>query len=180
MIKTFYPEEIADSPYVIDYEELYRQGYRGIIFDIDNTLVEHDADATPEAIELIDKVRKIGLQVCLISNNDEERVTRFNRDINAQFIYNAKKPLKKSFLNAMKMMGTDVDTTVFVGDQLFTDVWGANRVGIKTFFVKAISPKEEIQIVLKRRLERFVLYFYRKRKKRRANTWKTNYIITLF
>jgi predicted HAD superfamily phosphohydrolase YqeG len=59
-------------------------------------------------------------------------------------------------------MGTRIDNTIFVGDQLFTDVYGANRVGMMTYLVKPIHPKEEIQIVFKRKLERIVLHYYRK------------------
>ena len=66
----------------------------------------------------------------------------------------------------MKKMKTVPETTIFVGDQLFTDVWGAKRAGIKSWLVKPIHPKEEIQIVLKRRLEKIVLFFYHRRKKR--------------
>jgi predicted HAD superfamily phosphohydrolase YqeG len=65
-------------------------------------------------------------------------------------------------------MGTDKDTTLFVGDQLFTDVFGANRTGIRTILVKPMNPKEEIQIVLKRYLERIVLYFYKQKLKKEA------------
>lgn len=66
----------------------------------------------------------------------------------------------------MEQMKTDRDTTFFVGDQLFTDVWGANRTGLYSILVKPINPKEEIQIVLKRYLEAVVLIFYRKRLKK--------------
>ena len=66
----------------------------------------------------------------------------------------------------MEIMRTNKDTTLFVGDQLFTDVWGAKRTGIKSILVKPIHPKEEIQIVLKRYLEKIVLYFYQKEKKK--------------
>ena len=62
----------------------------------------------------------------------------------------------------MEKMGTGLTDTVFIGDQLFTDVWGAKKAGIYSILVKPIHPKEEIQIVLKRRLERIVLYFYKK------------------
>ncbi|MDF2611930.1 MAG: hypothetical protein K0R92_3404 [Lachnospiraceae bacterium] len=162
MLEKFYPKRIADSSFIIDYQKLYDDGYRGIIFDIDNTLVEHGADADQRAIDLIAKLKKIGFQVCLISNNKEERVTRFNKEIKVKFIHNAQKPAKKNFIRATKLMGTGIDNTVFIGDQLFTDVYGANRVGMMTYFVKPIGPKEEIQIVLKRKLERIVLYYYRK------------------
>lgn len=166
MLRIFYPKRIADSAYVIDYESLYKEGYRGIIFDIDNTLVEHGADASPRAIKLIAKIKEIGFQVCLISNNKEERVKRFNKEINVDYIYKANKPAKSSFIKATKLLGTRIDNTVFIGDQLFTDIFGANRIGMMSYFVKPIGPKEEIQIVLKRKLERIVLKFYRRDIKR--------------
>ena len=66
----------------------------------------------------------------------------------------------------MEKLGTSPDTTLFVGDQLFTDVWGAKKSGILSLLVKPIDPKEEIQIVLKRRLEWIVLFFYKRKCKR--------------
>lgn len=172
MFNMFYPKRIADSAYVIDYDLLYKEGYRGVIFDIDNTLVEHGADANKKAINLIAGLKKKGFKVCLISNNKEERVLRFNKDIGVDYIHDAKKPSKRNYIRAMKIMSTTRRNTVFIGDQLFTDVYGANRVGMMTYFVKPIGPKEEIQIVLKRKLERIVLYFYRKDLKRGKITGK--------
>ena len=119
MFERFFPDEYVASTYVIPFEKLYEKGYRGVIFDIDNTLVPHGAPADRRAKEL------------------------FKR-------------------RAMEIMGTDKSNTVFIGDQLFTDVWGAKRAGIHNILVKPIHPKEEIQIVLKRRLEKVVLYFYKK------------------
>jgi HAD superfamily phosphatase (TIGR01668 family) len=162
LLRRFYPKRLADSSYDIDYEKLYREGYRGLLFDIDNTLVEHGADATPRAVELFSRLKKIGFQTCLISNNSDARVSRFNRDIKTNYIYKANKPFTKSYIKATEIMGTKVDDTVFIGDQLFTDVYGANCIGMMTYLVKPIGPKEEIQIVLKRKLERIVLYYYRR------------------
>lgn len=164
MLKIFYPDQCADSAYVIDYKKLYQDGYRGLLFDIDNTLVEHGADADSRAIELMKELKEIGFKICLISNNSEERVARFNKDIKVDYIYKANKPSIKNYLKAVQILNTTVNTTVFIGDQLFTDVWGAKRAGLKSFFVKPIGPEKEIQIVLKRYLERIVLYFYRKNK----------------
>ena len=166
MLRKFYPKRIADSAFVIDYNKLYKEGYRGLIFDIDNTLVEHGADADQRAIDFIAGIKKMGFQVCLISNNKEERVARFNREIKIKYIHNAKKPAKRNYVKATEIMGTTIHNTVFIGDQLFTDVFGANRIGMMTYFVKPIGPKEEIQIVFKRKLERIVLYHYRKDLKR--------------
>jgi len=165
MFKRFYPSEIAASTYKIDFERLYEEGYRGILFDIDNTLVEHGADASKEAIELFERLKKIGFQLCLISNNKQPRVERFNKDVNVNYIYDAHKPSTKNYKKAMELMHTDRSNAIFVGDQLFTDVYGANRVGMRTFLVEPISPKEEIQIVLKRYLEKIVLRRYKRKKK---------------
>ena len=84
----------------------------------------------------------------------------------ADYIFKADKPSVKGYRAAMQKMGTDEHTTVFVGDQLFTDVWGAKRTGIHSILVKPIHPKEEIQIVLKRQLEKIVLYFYYRKRRR--------------
>ena len=86
----------------------------------------------------------------------------FNEEIQVPYIYNAHKPSTKNYKKAMEIMGTDVSDTVFIGDQLFTDVWGAKRTGIPSILVRPIHPKEEIQIVLKRYLENIVLHFYKK------------------
>lgn len=163
MLETFYPDEYMESSYVIDYEELFRQGYRGIIFDIDNTLVPHGAPADERAVALFERLKAIGFECMLLSNNKEPRVKMFNDAVGVRYIFKAGKPSTKNYVKAMELMGTDVNTTFFVGDQLFTDVWGAKRAGIRSFLVKPIDPKEEIQIVLKRYLEKIVLYFYAKK-----------------
>lgn len=158
----FFPDKYVASTYVIDFEQLYKHGYRGLIFDIDNTLVPHGAPADKRALELFSRLKKIGFKCCLISNNQEPRVKRFNQDIQVDYIYDAHKPSTKNYLKAMEIMGTDRGNSLFIGDQLFTDVWGAKRAGIGNILVKPIHPKEEIQIVLKRYLERIVLHFYLK------------------
>ena len=172
MLKQFYPDEIQESTYEIDFEKLYEKGFRGVLFDIDNTLVEHGADATARAQKLFRRLDKIGMKSCLISNNKEERVKRFNKDIGTLYIYNAHKPSGKNYMKAMELMNTNLDNTIFVGDQLFTDVYGAKRIGMKNILVRPIDPKEEIQIVLKRYLEKIVLYFYEKEKGKRKKVEK--------
>ena len=162
MFRCFFPDEYLDSAYVIDYDRLYQEGYRGLLFDIDNTLVPHGAPADQRAIELFERLKKIGFHCCLISNNQEPRVKMFNEKIQVDYVYDAHKPSTKNYRRAMEIMGTDVRNTVFVGDQLFTDVWGAKRAGIPNILVKPIHPKEEIQIVLKRYLEKIVLFFYKR------------------
>lgn len=160
MLKRFYPDIYMDSAYEIDYEGLYEKGYRGIIFDIDNTLVPHGAPADERSIELFRRLKSIGYETLLLSNNKEPRVKPFSDNVGSRYIYKANKPFQESYKKAIELMGTKLETTFFVGDQLFTDVWGAKKAGILTYLVKPINPKEEIQIVLKRYLERLVLFFY--------------------
>ena len=103
MFEMFFPDEYVASTYVIPFEKLYEEGYRGVIFDIDNTLVPHGAPADKRAKKLFAKLRELGFEACLLSNNQEPRVKMFN---------------------------------------------------------------EEIQIVFKRKLEKIVLYFYKKQKRK--------------
>ena len=167
MLSRFYPDDWVDSAYQIDYEKIYDRGYRGLIFDIDNTLVPHGAPADERAIALFARLKNLGFSCCLLSNNQMERVSSFNEPIQVFFIENAHKPSAKNYRRAMQMMGTDERTTLFIGDQLFTDVYGAKRAGIRTVLVRPIHPKEEIQIVFKRYLERIVLFFYKRKRKER-------------
>jgi HAD superfamily phosphatase (TIGR01668 family) len=163
ILRAFYPNELATSVYEINFESWYERGYRGIVFDIDNTLVPHGAPADDRIIRFFQQLHNQGFQTVLISNNKEPRVKPFATAVSSDYIHMARKPSPSAYLEAMAKINTNPRTTLFVGDQLFTDVYGAKRVGIYTIHVNPIHPKEEIQIVLKRQLERIVLYFYRKK-----------------
>lgn len=162
MLKQFYPDVYMDSAYQIDFDRIYADGYRGLIFDIDNTLVTHGAPANEQAIALFAHLKELGFQCCLLSNNQEPRVKMFNDSVHVNYIYDAHKPSVQNYEKAMEIMGTTRETTMFIGDQIFTDIWGAKKAGIPTIMVKYIHPKEEIQIILKRRLEAIVLAGYRR------------------
>ena len=157
----FFPGEYLDSTYVIDFDKLYHAGYRGIIFDIDNTLVPHGEPADERAAQLFAHLKELGYSCMLLSNNKEPRVKMFNDVVQVNYIYKAGKPMPKNYRKAMKIMGTTTENTLFVGDQIFTDVMGANIAGIRTILVKPIHPKEEIQIVLKRIPEKLILFIYK-------------------
>ncbi|MBQ2451007.1 MAG: YqeG family HAD IIIA-type phosphatase [Lachnospiraceae bacterium] len=167
-MKGLYPKEYVESTYEIDFEGLYRKGYRGVIFDIDNTLVPHGEPADERAIAFFKKMHEMGYATLMLSNNKEPRVKMFCEAVNAPYIFKGGKPKTEGYFKAMEVLGTTKENTLFVGDQIFTDVWGANRAGIYSFLVKPIHPKEEIQIVLKRYLEKIVLFCY-KRYKRKSN-----------
>ena len=160
MFKTFYPDRYLSSTYEIDFDEYYKKGYKGVIFDIDNTLVPHGAPADERSKKLFAHLKELGFKVVLLSNNKEPRVKMFNDAVKVSYIFRGGKPFKKNYLKAMEMMETNRENTMFVGDQLFTDVWGAKRTGIHNILVQPIDKKEEIQIVLKRYLEKIVLSSY--------------------
>ncbi|MCR5054369.1 MAG: YqeG family HAD IIIA-type phosphatase [Lachnospiraceae bacterium] len=157
-----FPNDYVDSTYIIDFKKLYEEGYRGVIFDIDNTLVPHNAPADDRAKALFKELHDTGFQAMVLSNNKEPRVKTFSDAvIYCDYIYKAGKPNPGKYFNAMKLMGTDTKNTIFVGDQILTDIWGANRAGIRTCMVKPVLKwKEEPQIILKRLLEYVILFFY--------------------
>lgn len=163
MLQKFYPDEYIGSTYEIDFERLYVEGYRGIIFDVDNTLVPHGAPADERAKKLFAHLKELGYGCMLLSNNKEPRVKMFNDEVHVNYIFKAGKPSPKNYRKSMEVLGTNEKNTLFVGDQIFTDVYGANLADIHTILVKPIHPKEEIQIVLKRYLEKIVLFFYKRK-----------------
>ena len=142
MLQMMYPDEYLESTYQIDFEEMYNKGYRGVLFDIDNTLVPHGAPADERAIALFRRLKEIGFQTCLISNNKEPRVKSFCEQVGSSYIYKAGKPLPKGYLEGIRKMGIKKQNTIFVGDQIFTDVFGAKRAEVYTILVKPIHPKE--------------------------------------
>lgn len=172
MFKKFFPDEYLESTYKIDFEEQYRKGYRGIIFDIDNTLVPHGAPSDKRAEKLFEGLKKMGFQCCLLSNNQYQRVSSFNEKIQVHFIENAHKPSRKNYLKAMELMGTKIENTLFVGDQLFTDVYGAKRVGIHNILVKPIHPKRGDSDCLETETGENCFVFLRKRAKKEKKELK--------
>ena len=166
MLQKFYPGQREESAYTVDYETLWKRGFRGLIFDIDNTLVHHGAPADEDARALARRLKEIGFSVCLISNNQKERVRPFADALGVSYLENAHKPSRKGYMAALRRIGCGKKEAVFIGDQIFTDIYGANRAGIYSILVNPLHPKEEMQIVLKRKLEKVILYFYRRQEER--------------
>ena len=164
LFDSLYPTKYYESSYIIDYEKLYEKGYRGIIYDLDNTLVPHGAPADERALELMDRLKSIGYTIFFLSNNRKERVEMFNEKIGALYLCKASKPNKRGYLKAAEMMNLDPSKILVVGDQIFTDIWGANMAGMRSCLVMPIDrSSDEIQIVIKRMLEKVVLIPYLKR-----------------
>ena len=152
------PKLYVDSIFEIDLDMLKEKGITSLIVDIDNTLVAWDKKEAPRSvIEWFRKVRDKGLQICLVSNNTEERIVKFTEDVEIFAIHRASKPRKKPFYDAMKHMASNIKNTAMVGDQIFTDVLGGNRVGLYTILVVPIESKEFFWTTFVRNIESFVL-----------------------
>lgn len=164
MLKQLIPSLYVQSIYHIDLEAMKQQGIKGIITDLDNTLVAWDSPhATPKLVDWLDDVRSRGFQVCIVSNNKQTRVEEFARPLNLQAIYDARKPRKRAFQRAITIMGTQPHETVVVGDQIFTDVLGGNLMGLYSILVLPVATKEWAGTKVLRTMERFVLRGLRKR-----------------
>ena len=173
--KKFFPKKVVRSTYSINFKRYYKMGYKGVLFDIDNTLVPHGEAADDKAVKFFQKLRDIGFKFCLISNNKEERVRTFADKVGAPYIYDAHKPSTEGYNKAMSIIGTDENETLFVGDQVFTDVFGGNRASLYTILVRPIHHKEEIQIVLKRYIEKPILFFYKMRDRKKLKKENKQY-----
>ncbi len=166
MFKKFYPTVYHPSIYTVDFSNVYSKGIKGLIVDIDNTLVEHDAPVNEKAIGLFKNLHSLGFKTCLISNNNEERVKPFATAVESDYIFNAHKPSKESYEKAIAQLGFCKDEVIFIGDQLFTDIFGANNIGIKSILVKPIKIDPHFYIRLKRWGEKIVIPFYKRYAKR--------------
>ncbi|WP_046213614.1 YqeG family HAD IIIA-type phosphatase [Paenibacillus wulumuqiensis] len=144
MFELLIPKLRVNTVFDIDLEKLYAQGYRGIITDLDNTLVgAKSPTATPELIEWFAKVKKYGFELIIVSNNKMDRVSLFATPLDIKFVHAARKPSNAPFRKAMKLMNCRDDQTIVVGDQLLTDVYGGNRLGLFTVLVLPIALNEE-------------------------------------
>lgn len=161
MFRQFYPDEVYETVFDMDFENYLNNGYRAVLFDTDNTLVGHDAPADERAVRFIRQLKNIGLKVCIVSNNTEERVQPFAEAVGCEYEYECEKPKTEGFVRAMNRLGTTKEETFMVGDQLFTDIWGAKKTGIHAVFTKPLGSDPIFQIKLKRIGERIVFPFYR-------------------
>lgn len=159
-MKIFYPYEYVESVFVIDYEKLYKKGYRGIIFDIDNTLVHHGEDATKEIECLFEKIHKTGIKTLILSNNTEDRIQKFLENIDSLYIHDAKKPQPENYDKAVELLGMSKKEVVMIGDQIFTDILGANRAGIASILVRFIRKKNRRYYGKRRAVESLILKCY--------------------
>lgn len=166
-MRRFFPREYVDTIHSIDFGDLWRRGFRGLIIDIDNTLETFDIPLPSQpVINLLQTLKNQGFSIVLFSNNSRERVSKFCENLDIPGIWRARKPGKKGIRRALIRLNLPADKAVLIGDQIFTDCWGGNRMGIYTILTRPIAKRDEWTVRLKRLPEKLVLYMYERGQKR--------------
>ncbi|QGH35040.1 YqeG family HAD IIIA-type phosphatase [Gracilibacillus salitolerans] len=164
MLKKFLPNEHVQRVLDITPAKLRDMGIKGVITDLDNTLVAWDVkDATPEVIEWFKEMKTNDIKITIISNNEEERVSVFSEPLEAPFVFSARKPLVRAFNQTAKKMGLKKEEIVVIGDQLLTDVLGGNFAGFHTILVVPIVETDGKITRFNRMIERRILNWMRRK-----------------
>lgn len=143
---------------------LTERGIKAVLLDIDNTLVTYDDPMPTESVlRWLDSLKSAGISAAFISNNHQDRVELFNSELKLFATWDSGKPSYKRHVEAMKYLGTDKSSTAAIGDQIFTDIWSAKRLGITAFLVKPIKDKTTLFNRSKRALEKPILRRYKKK-----------------
>jgi len=152
------PKLYVDSIHHIDLDDLKARGIDTIVTDLDNTLVPWaECEANPSMLAWLEHVRTRGFKVCLLSNALEQRIAHFREVMGVPGLSNAHKPRRRAFLQALELLGSRPAQTAMIGDQIFTDVLGGNRIGLYTILVMPLCRQEFIGTRILRLLERLVI-----------------------
>ncbi len=160
IIGYFRPDHYYNNIFDVNLNELEREGIKGILCDIDNTIVPwKEKEVMIEVVEWLDNIQERGFRVCLLSNGMNSRVKFFSQKLDIPGIGKAVKPKIKAFKTAMNILKLEKDQIAIIGDQIFTDVLGGNRAGLKTILVDPMDSNEFITTRFFRLLEN--LFFKR-------------------
>lgn len=158
----FFPDEEAASIFEVDYGSLQRSGKEAVIFDLDNTIARWGEDSlNDKVIELIGEILGLGLQVGILTNSKREKVKSFVEGLPYPCQFNAQKPRRKNFLSLLEKMDVPPSRAVMIGDQLLTDVLGANRMGMYSIRVEPIERGREFSFTAANRLIEDLLFSLR-------------------
>lgn len=158
MLRKFYPKAYISSLAEVGPEFFINKGIKGLILDLDNTIIPWKAWVLePSMTDLLKQFREAGLSLCVVSNALNQRVESLLKPLGIPGIGRAVKPRRRPFKNALKILGTEAKETAVVGDQIFTDIFGGNRLGLYTVLVVPISKKEFFGTRIVRLIEKRLL-----------------------
>lgn len=157
-MKYFEPDYKFSSMENLNMELLKKDGVEAVILDIDNTLVEpHTPVADERAKKFVARLKENGFKICIVSNNIPERAGKFADSLELDWVCDGNKPARKPFLIALDKLKTPATNVAVIGDQVFTDVWGAKRMKMKSVLLTPICDKEGKFVKFKRKLEKIVI-----------------------
>lgn len=157
-----YPKLYYKNIQSIDLDELERLKIKGIILDVDNTLIDYKRIMPSEVKTWVEQAKNKDFKVCILSNsNRKDKISKVANDLELEYIMCAKKPSKSGYVKVLKLLGLPPEECAAVGDQVFTDVIGANRMNINSIYVEPISLKEYWYTKWKRPIEAFILNKYK-------------------
>ena len=169
-MKNLFPDDYLNSILDVTPAYLRKRGLGGVILDIDNTLIGHNVpDPDERVLALLDEYRREGIGMCVVSNNNGGRVKPFCEKLGVgDFVPNAMKPAARGYRLAAERLGLPPERTAAIGDQIFTDVWGARRAGCYAVLLRPIHKGGEgAFIAFKRLCEAPLLKIIKKRFPRR-------------
>ncbi|MFB6290672.1 MAG: YqeG family HAD IIIA-type phosphatase [Candidatus Bipolaricaulia bacterium] len=156
--RVFFPDERVPTVEDVDYEELLNSGIKAVIFDLDNTIARWgDEELEDEMVELLDELSSLGLKVGILSNSGGEAIKNFVQDLPCPHLFNANKPSGTGFRLMLEEFDVRPEEVAMIGDQLFTDVLGANRMNMYTIRVDPIDPDREYRFTKINRIGETVL-----------------------
>lgn len=157
----FYPTYIYEKVEDIPYELIEKEKIELIMLDMDNTLIDNNKKYKKALKEWIKNMKEHNIKLCILSNSPfGDKVKQIARELNMPYEFNATKPLLKGFKKVIEQNNIPKDRILMIGDQIFTDIFGGNRVGIKTILVTPINKSESILSKVKRPLEKLILKKY--------------------
>ncbi len=158
MAKIFTPTYIYDSIDKIPFDVLEKNNIKGIMFDLDNTLTDYKGIMSDDKIEWIKEAKKRDINICILSNSHrQKKIKGLMKELDINGLNFAMKPMLKGFRYALDLLGVRKENACMIGDQIFTDIWGANRFGIKSILVRPFDANEEFWVKLKRPLENLLI-----------------------
>ena len=164
-----YPKEYFNSVKDISIDLLNKYNIKGLILDVDNTLINLDRKMPEGISEWAKNIKENGIKICILSNSNKiDKVGAVAKILNVPYIFFGKKPLKSGFLRAKDILKLDNENIAVVGDQIFTDIIGANRYNMFSILVKPIEEKDYLITRLKRPIERLIINKYKKNKMRKS------------
>ena len=164
MLELFHPDLYQNSIYDIPYKKLKKRGIKCLLFDLDNTIAPLDLlEPDKKILDFVYRLQDEDFKVIILSNASKKRVTPFKEKCNIDSSYYSMKPFKKKYLKIMRLYKYKDTEIACVGDQLFTDVLGANRMGVTSILVNPLSKKDHFLTKIARFFERRI---YKKLKKK--------------